>query len=126
MTGTISYRNIQEGLGQRMHVPHGINLCFATSSVPFQVESSIELGTGELNPPVTSEKLSANSQAVNDAGALEGTDMNGKSVQKPKRKKHRPKAIKEGQSAKLQKPKTPKPPKENGNQPTGKRNYVRR
>ncbi|OQU78992.1 protein ROS1 isoform X1 [Sorghum bicolor] len=109
-----------------MHVPHGINLCFATSSVPFQVESSIELGTREVNPPVTSEKLSANSQAVNNAGAVEGTDTNGKLVQKPKRKKHRPKVIKEGQSAKLQKPKTPKPPKENGNQPSGKRNYVRR
>ncbi|AQK59094.1 Protein ROS1 [Zea mays] len=117
---------MQEGLGQRMHVPHGINLCIATSSMPFQAQSFIEPSTGQVNPPVTSENLSANSQAVNDAGAVEGTDMNEKSVQKPKRKKHRPKVIKEGQSAKLQKPKTPKPPKENGNQPTGKRKYVRR
>ncbi|XP_020394123.1 protein ROS1A isoform X8 [Zea mays] len=117
---------MQEELGQRMHVPHGINLCFSTSSELFQVESSIELGTAEVNP-VPSEKLSANSQAVrDDAGAVEGIDMNGKPVQKPKRKKHRPKVIKEGQSAKLQKPKTPKPPKENGNQPTGKRKYVRK
>ncbi|RCV06460.1 hypothetical protein SETIT_1G164200v2 [Setaria italica] len=118
---------MQEGLGQGVHVPHGINLCFSTSSVPFQMNSSIELGTGDVTPPVTFEKLSANPQPVrDDAGVVEGIDMNGKSVQKPKRKKHRPKVIKEGQSAKLQKPKTPKPPKEKGNQPTGKRKYVRR
>ncbi|WVZ93012.1 hypothetical protein U9M48_039035 [Paspalum notatum var. saurae] len=91
------------------------------------MESSIEMGTREVTPSVTSKILSANSQAVrDDAGVVEGIYMNGKSVQKPKRKKHRPKVIKEGQSAKLQKPKTPKPPKEKGNQPAGKRKYVRR
>ncbi|KAJ1263278.1 hypothetical protein BS78_09G171100 [Paspalum vaginatum] len=91
------------------------------------MESSIEMGTREVTPPVTSKKLSANSQAArDDAGVAESIDMNGKSVQKPKRKKHRPKVIKEGQSAKLQKPKTPKPPKEKGNKPAGKRKYVRR
>jgi hypothetical protein len=118
---------MQEGLGQRVHAPHGINLCFSTSSVPFQMNSSTELVTGDVMPPVTFEKLSSNLQPVrDDAGVVEGIDTNGKSVQKPKRKKHRPKVIKEGQSAKLQKPKTPKPPKEKGNQPTGKRKYVRR
>ncbi|RLM54827.1 hypothetical protein C2845_PM10G11330 [Panicum miliaceum] len=117
---------MQEGPEQRVHVPHGINLCVSTS-LPFQMDSSIELGTGEVTPPVTFEKLSANPQPVSDdAGAVEVTEINGKSVQKPKRKKHRPKVIKEGQSAKLQKPKTPKPPKGKGNQPTGKRKCVRR
>ncbi|CAL5021913.1 unnamed protein product [Urochloa decumbens] len=118
---------MQEVPEQRVHVPNGINLCFSTSSMPFQMDSSIELGTREVNPPVTFEKLSANPEPVrDDAGAVEGIDVNGKPVQKPKRKKHRPKVIKEGQSAKLQKHKTPKPPKEKGTQPTGKRKYVRR
>nr|CAB3465673.1 unnamed protein product [Digitaria exilis] len=86
-------------------------------------DSSIELGTRDVSPPVTFETLSANPHPAGDeAGGVEVIDMNGKSVQKPKRKKHRPKVIKEGQSAKLQKPKTPKPPKEKGNQATEKRN----
>ncbi|XP_062219054.1 protein ROS1A-like [Phragmites australis] len=114
---------------QRMCESHGTNLCFSTSSVPSQMDSSIELRTGDVTPPVQlfGEKLSAISQAVrDDAGVAEGIDINGRSAQKPKRKKHRPKVIKEIQSAKSQKAKTPNPPKEKGNQPTGKRKYVRR
>jgi hypothetical protein len=118
---------MQKGPGQVLHESHDINLCFETSSVPFQMDSSIDLGTGNATPPITFEMAYANSQAViDDAGAAEGVDWNGKSVQKPKRKKHRPKVIKEVQSTKSQKPKTPNPPKEKGNQPTSKRKYVRR
>jgi hypothetical protein len=117
---------MQKGPGQMLHESHGINLCFETS-VPFQMDSSIDLGTGNVTPPVTFEKAYANSQAIrDDVGVAEGVDDNGKSVQKPKRKKHRPKVIKEVQSTKSQKPKTPNPPKEKGNQPAGKRKYVRR
>ncbi|KAK3133756.1 hypothetical protein QOZ80_6AG0540550 [Eleusine coracana subsp. coracana] len=118
---------MQKGPGQVLHESHGINLCFQNSSVPFQMDSSIDPGAGNVTPPVTFEKAYANSQAVRDgAVAAEGVETNGKSVQKPKRKKHRPKVIKEVQSAKSQKPKTPNPPKEKGNQHTGKRKYVRR
>uniref|UniRef100_A0A0A9F3N9 Protein ROS1 n=1 Tax=Arundo donax TaxID=35708 RepID=A0A0A9F3N9_ARUDO len=118
---------MQEGLGQRTSEFHAINLCFSTSSMPSQMDSSIELRTGDVTPPVPSEKLCANLQTIrDDAGVAEGVEINGKSVQKPKRKKHRPKVIKEGQSARSQKAKTPNPPKEKGNQPTGKRKYVQR
>ncbi|GJN33544.1 hypothetical protein PR202_gb22156 [Eleusine coracana subsp. coracana] len=127
LTGHIRGRNMQKGPGQVLHESHGINLCFQNSSVPFQMDSSIDPGAGNVTPPVTFEKAYANSQAVRDgAVAAEGVETNGKSVQKPKRKKHRPKVIKEVQSAKSQKPKTPNPPKEKGNQHTGKRKYVRR
>ncbi|XP_062223299.1 protein ROS1A-like [Phragmites australis] len=117
---------MQEGLRQMMLESYGINLCFSTSSAPSLMDSSIELRTGDVIPHLPSENLSANSQAIRDAaGVAEGIGINGKLVQKPKRKKHRPKVIKEGQSAKLQKSK-PNPPKEKGNQPTGKRKYIRR
>ncbi|KAG8070719.1 hypothetical protein GUJ93_ZPchr0006g44608 [Zizania palustris] len=67
--------------------------------------------------PVSSGKVSANSQAVrDDAGLAEGIDSNRKSVQKPKRKKHRPKVIKEGKVAKTQKSTTTDPSMAKGNQ----------
>ncbi|KAL6848062.1 hypothetical protein ACP4OV_022190 [Aristida adscensionis] len=113
---------MQNSLAKRLCESHGVDMCFSTSPMPCQMDSSIEPAMGNVIPPVVS-----NSQLVgDDVGAAEGIDTNGKSVQKPKRKKIRPKVLKEGQPAKSRKPKTPNPPKVNGNQPTTKRKYVRR
>ncbi|KAG8070721.1 hypothetical protein GUJ93_ZPchr0006g44859 [Zizania palustris] len=69
--------------------------------------------------------VSAKSQAVgDDAGLAVSTNYNRKSVQKPKRKKHRPKVIKEGKAAKTQKSTTTDPSTAKGNQTSGKRKYL--
>ncbi|XP_015689241.1 protein ROS1A-like isoform X2 [Oryza brachyantha] len=91
-----------------------------------EVNPSIETGIRNVTP-VPSEKVSTNLQAVrSDGGLAEGTDRTRKTVQKPKRKKHRPKVIKEGKAAKAQKSTTGEPSTEKGNKPAGKRKYVRR
>ncbi|KAM0940764.1 putative DNA glycosylase, plant [Dioscorea sansibarensis] len=55
-------------------------------------------------------------------------DLNKTPQQKPKRKKHRPKVIREGKPARRGRTATPKPvtPKPTTERPTGKRKYVRR
>uniref|UniRef100_A0A0E0L0J9 HhH-GPD domain-containing protein n=1 Tax=Oryza punctata TaxID=4537 RepID=A0A0E0L0J9_ORYPU len=126
MARSLGEGNMQAGLGQWLHEPHGINLCFSTSSMPPQMNPSIESGIRNVTP-APSEKVSANSQAVrSDGGLAEGTEYTRKTVQKPKKKKHRPKVMKEGKATKAQKSTTREPPKENGNKPAGKRKYVRR
>uniref|UniRef100_A0A0E0K005 Uncharacterized protein n=1 Tax=Oryza punctata TaxID=4537 RepID=A0A0E0K005_ORYPU len=99
--------------GQWLHERHGINLCFSTSSTPPQMNSSIETGTRNITS-VPSENVSASSSQARKT-----------IVQKPRRKKLRPKVIKEGKAAKAHKSTTSKPPKEK-NKPDGKRKYVRR
>uniref|UniRef100_A0A0D9VG49 Demeter RRM-fold domain-containing protein n=1 Tax=Leersia perrieri TaxID=77586 RepID=A0A0D9VG49_9ORYZ len=117
---------MQAGLGQWLHEPHGINLCFSTSSITPQVNPSIESGIRNATP-VPSVKVSANSQAVrSDGGLAEGIEYTRKTAQKPKRKKHRPKVMKEKKAAKAQKSTTRETPKDKGNKPAGKRKYVRR
>jgi len=59
-----------------------------------------------------------------DKGNID-TDLNKTPHQKPKRRKHRPKVIKEGQPKRTQKPVTPKPFQSKEN-PTVKRKYVRK
>ncbi|KAL5213308.1 hypothetical protein ABZP36_024155 [Zizania latifolia] len=126
MAGSVGEGNMQAGLGQWPHEPHGINLCFSTLSMPPQMNPSNEPEIRNITP-LSSEKVFANSQAVrDDAGLAEGIDSNRKSVQKPKRKKHRPKVIKEGKAAKTQKSTTTDPSMAKGNQTSGKRKYVRR
>ncbi|XP_052172680.1 protein ROS1A-like isoform X5 [Diospyros lotus] len=58
-----------------------------------------------------------------DNGGNPGIDLNRTPQQKPRRKKHRPKVVIEGQAKRTPKPVTPKPAKE---KPTGKRKYVRK
>lgn len=117
---------MQERLEQWFHESREINLCFSTSSMPPQMNPSIEVGTRNVRP-VPFEMVSGNSQTVrHDAGPAEGIDFTAKPVQKPKKKKHRPKVIKEKKSAKPQKSIIPKAPKDKENPSTGKRKYVRK
>ncbi|XP_062198659.1 protein ROS1A-like isoform X2 [Phragmites australis] len=62
----------------------------------------------------------------NDAGPIEGIDLNKTPAQKSKRKKHRPKVLKEGKPSKTPKSTTPKSSKEKEEKPSGKRKYVRK
>nr|TKW32282.1 hypothetical protein SEVIR_2G158400v2 [Setaria viridis] len=58
------------------------------------------------------------------AGPVEGIDLNKTPAQKSKRKKHRPKVLKEEKPSKTAKSTTPKPSKDE--KPSGKRKYVRK
>ncbi|EMS61545.1 hypothetical protein TRIUR3_07611 [Triticum urartu] len=73
-----------------------------------QMNSPIELGTN------------------NEAGPAEGTGFSRKEDKIPKRKKHRPKVVKEKKITKIQKYTTAKPAKEKETRSTGKRKYVRK
>uniref|UniRef100_A0A0D3F5C9 Uncharacterized protein n=1 Tax=Oryza barthii TaxID=65489 RepID=A0A0D3F5C9_9ORYZ len=82
--------------GQWLHEPHGINLCFSTSSTLPRMNPSIETGTRNVTH-----------------------------VPSKNRKSNRPKVIKEGKATQAHKSTTSEPPKEK-DKPTGKRKYVRR
>ncbi|XP_073006839.1 protein ROS1A-like isoform X1 [Typha latifolia] len=126
-------RNIQEEVGRWQHSDLRQTVVSAPNSVMLsQVGSSEEQQCGE-NAVVSTKELSAQRGIMEDQGTGEnqGIDLNKTPQQKPKRKKHRPKVIKEGKPAKTPKPRTPKPvtPKPAINKeekPTGKRKYVRK
>lgn len=74
----------------------------------------------------SSAAISTPDKETNDSekGSNEGIDLNKTPNQKPpRRRKHRPKVIKEGKAKRTPKPATPKNTTEN---PTGKRKYVRK
>ncbi|XP_008807511.2 protein ROS1A isoform X1 [Phoenix dactylifera] len=92
------------------------------SSQQKQSEVSAIISSGE----VPGQELDAEKQSENQR-----IDLNKTPQQKPKRKKHRPKVIREDKPARTPKPKTPKPvtPKRAKNKeenPSGKRKYVRK
>ncbi|RZB86024.1 DNA glycosylase/AP lyase ROS1-like isoform X2 [Glycine soja] len=60
-----------------------------------------------------------------DNGSSHDTDLNKTPQQKPRRRKHRPKVIKEGKPKRTRKPATPKPVQSKEKQPV-KRKYVRK
>ncbi|KAH1216921.1 Protein ROS1 [Glycine max] len=60
-----------------------------------------------------------------DKGSSHDTDLNKTPQQKPRRRKHRPKVIKEGKPKRTRKPATPKPVQPKENTPV-KRKYVRK
>uniref|UniRef100_A0A0E0G6T9 Uncharacterized protein n=1 Tax=Oryza nivara TaxID=4536 RepID=A0A0E0G6T9_ORYNI len=99
--------------GQWLHEPHGINLCFSISSTLPRMNPSIETGTRNVTHVPSKNVSTSSSQARKTT------------VQKPKRKRHRPKVIKEGKATQAHKSTTSEPPKEK-DKPAGKRKYVRR
>ncbi|OAY79329.1 Transcriptional activator DEMETER [Ananas comosus] len=80
-----------------------------------------------MNKNIYSEDVSTQQVVINDAGKGEnqGIDLNKTPQQAPRRKKHRPKVIKEGKP-KTPKTVTPKLPKNKEENPSGKRKYVRK
>ncbi|XP_073114021.1 protein ROS1A isoform X3 [Elaeis guineensis] len=121
-------------------VQNQMGLCFSNSvgssspepKLPSQVTSSQQT-QGEVNAIISSEEAPAQELDAQEHRKREnqGIDLNKKTEQKPKRKKHRPKVIREEKPARTPKPVTPKPltPKRAKNKeenPSGKRKYVRK
>ncbi|EHA8586973.1 protein ROS1A-like [Cocos nucifera] len=117
-----------------------MELCFLKSvgssspepKLPSQIASSQQT-QGEVNAIVSSEEVPAQELSAQKHSKREnqGIDLNKKPEQKPKRKRHRPKVIREEKPARTPKPVTPKPltPKRGKNKeenPSGKRKYVRK
>ncbi|KAF0911763.1 hypothetical protein E2562_012271 [Oryza meyeriana var. granulata] len=122
------------------------DLYFSSISMPSQLDTSIETPT-RTSAVVSSEKESANSFVThngtglveginndarltevigNSAGPTECIDLNKMPARKPKRKKHRPKVLKDDKPLKTPKSVTPIPSNEKVEKPSGKRKYVRK
>uniref|UniRef100_A0A0A9FJQ7 Protein ROS1 n=1 Tax=Arundo donax TaxID=35708 RepID=A0A0A9FJQ7_ARUDO len=122
------------------------SLCFTSTLVPSQIDTSIEMQTRTC-ALVSAEKESAlfgNTNGVgpiegirNDAGSIvgngndtgsteEGIDLNKTPALKSKRKKHRPKVLKEEKPSKTPKSATPNSSKGKEGKTPGKRKYVRK
>uniref|UniRef100_A0A0E0JFL6 HhH-GPD domain-containing protein n=1 Tax=Oryza punctata TaxID=4537 RepID=A0A0E0JFL6_ORYPU len=122
------------------------DLYFSNISIPSQFDTSIGTQT-RTSAVVSSEKESANSfVAHNDTGLVEGInndagltevigssagpteciDLNKTPARKPKKKKHRPKVLKDDKPSKTPKSATPIPSTEKVEKPSGKRKYVRK
>ncbi|WOL08612.1 hypothetical protein Cni_G17365 [Canna indica] len=114
------------------------NLCYleplATSplapTVPVSQGTALPFGAALVEQQQSyTEKVVSSAEAIDqtvnaatpDALENNGIDLNNTPRQKPKRKKHRPKVIREDKLARTPKPATPKPAN-----PSGKRKYVRR
>ncbi|KAL6600329.1 hypothetical protein ACP70R_045129 [Stipagrostis hirtigluma subsp. patula] len=86
------------------------------------------IGTG--NPAGQIEGIRYNAGSIVDNGNVaeptEGIDLNKTPAQKSKRKKHRPKVLKEEKPLKTPKSTTPKPSKGKEEKTSGKRKYVRK
>ncbi|KAG1369661.1 protein ROS1A [Cocos nucifera] len=134
-------------------VQNQVELCFSNSvgssssepRVPSQVASSQqkhsevnaiisseEVPARELDAIISFEEVPARELDAEKQNKSENQmiDLN-KTPQKPKRKKHRPKVIREDKPARTPKPKTPKPvtpkrAKKKEENPSGKRKYVRK
>uniref|UniRef100_A0A0D3EL44 HhH-GPD domain-containing protein n=1 Tax=Oryza barthii TaxID=65489 RepID=A0A0D3EL44_9ORYZ len=122
------------------------DLYFSSIPIPSQFDTSIETQT-RTSAVVSSEKESANSfvphngtglveRISNDAGLTEVVgssagpteciDLNKTPARKPKKKKHRPKVLKDDKPSKTPKSATPIPSTEKVEKPSGKRKYVRK
>ncbi|CAL9198321.1 unnamed protein product [Musa hybrid cultivar] len=113
-------------------VANQVELCFSedpvapssslTTVMSFEVVLS-QQQQPETRAVVTSEEGIDRPLNAEAQGNVEnnGIDLNKTPRQKPKRKKHRPKVIREGKPKRTPKPATPKPVN-----PSGKRKYVRR
>jgi hypothetical protein len=122
------------------------NICFTTISMPCQVGTSVETQT-RTSEIVSSEKefaLFSNTNgagpsegirddagstilgAENGAGLTEGINLNKTPASKSKRKRHRPKVLKEEKTVKTPKSTAPKLSKGKDEKPPGKRKYVRK
>lgn len=93
-----------------------------------KLDSNVLPGSKELCDPIMefaaiSSPLKENQNQ--DKGSNLESNINKTPQQKPRRRKHRPKVIKEGKPKRTQKPVTPKPVQSKGN-PTVKRKYVRK
>ncbi|XP_038986612.1 protein ROS1A isoform X2 [Phoenix dactylifera] len=118
-------------------VQNQMELCFlksvGTSSsepkLPSQVAPSHQKQS-EVNAIISSEEAPAQELDAQKHSEREnqGIDLNKKPQQKPKRKKHRPKVIREARTPKpvTPKPRTPKRAKNKEENPSGKRKYVRK
>nr|XP_010940517.1 protein ROS1A isoform X1 [Elaeis guineensis] len=139
-------------------VQNQVELCFSNSvgssssepRVPSQVASS-QQKQSEVNAIISSE-VASSQQKQSEVNAIisseevpaqeldaekqsksenQSIDLNKTPQQKPKRKKHRPKVIREDKPARTPKPKTPNPvtpkrAKKKEENPSGKRKYVRK
>ncbi|XP_040383773.1 protein ROS1A-like [Oryza brachyantha] len=122
------------------------DLYFSSISMPPQLDTSIETQT-RTSAVVPSVKESANLfvthdgtelvEGMNNAAGLtevignsaeptECIDLNKTPARKPKRKKHRPKVLKDNKPSKTPKSATPIPSNEKVEKPSGKRKYVRK
>uniref|UniRef100_A0A0D9Y1A0 HhH-GPD domain-containing protein n=1 Tax=Leersia perrieri TaxID=77586 RepID=A0A0D9Y1A0_9ORYZ len=123
------------------------DLYFSSISIPSQLDTSIETQI-RTSAVVSSEKESANSFIThngttglveginNDAGLTEVIgnsaepteciDLNKTPARKSKKKKHRPKVLKDDKPSKTPKSATPIPSTEKVEKPSGKRKYVRK
>lgn len=94
----------------------------APSTPNKEIHTSSREGLGE-NSPAATQSTKVNENHNPDKGKEQGIDLNRTPQQKPKRKKHRPKVIREDKPKRTPKPTTPANNKEST---SGKRKYVRK